>query len=1322
MPRPNWRFPFAVLIALTSLLAASPEKIAGPLREIAEGASIQTPLKTTNAPYARHFATKADRVVVDLTVLQGLADAENAVRGLPGVTINGIFSCPGYSVISVIADPSQLNPMAAISQVTGVLPVVAFTDQDTGGQGSVTSEALAQLRVERLRDFFPAARGGGIRIGVISDSVGLRDGVEGGAIGIAESQATGDLPAGDRVQVLMEMPSDTGRDPSDEGRAMMELIYDLVPDVDRLVFATGVAGEGTFAQNIQRLADAGCQVIVDDIRTAFSPNYQPGLISHSIRHFVNQRGGVYLCSAGNYARNSYERPFTDEDFDTLHDIELGKSEIAADIADGATISVELQWAEAVGSVNKDYVIELIDRGSRVMLANTGYINNLIIQRPVDYLVWENNTGKDVLAALRIRQVGGSPLGRPMLRLTGLKHQGDVTIHFPGMYRTATVSPHGSEPTAMAIAAAPATDPFTPESFSSHGPARWLFDAFGQEDPQPETLAKPDFMSLDGCSNSFFGRDNMDGMPPRFFGTSAAAPNAAAVAALTLNVLRQHLPSADGYDVRAAFMAAAPNRRNHSTVSGHGLVTALAAGFAARQPSPPTATLYPAPSGKAVGEFLLVDDLSISSFRVRFAQGGNVGSRWEEVLGVFRPLVALHDATTGEAISVNLRASEGALVLEHGSVASKHLVFNVATSNRRTASVRFRAELTGPPVVATPVVLGGGNNLVTNGMVSDAEPLRAFSFQVPPGNGGRFDVRLTPAGFRGRLMLYSDEDTLESFAATNAGVPVIRSWEYGVPGNTVYAQVAADNFDGAGNFTIEFTWNPDPILGAPPALGSNIAITDYVVRPNPVSGIDSYAPSIQVGAPKYVLWNPNSFDGSSLVLAPPGETVSSGLYSYTNFRRFLAGGPGDTILLDPAPPAGMAVGQPVLQLVAAVGDVAPPGVDTLVLWEDPPTPVELPFDGMLDGTLMSHERTGAIDQYGLNHYYKYTVPESFGGPTTITLTPSSQFNAAMNIYSEGGGLLAVVNGGHSGQIETAQVLGSSEEVFHVLVRSSVTVGNILQQNQLGTYKIRFETVSTGLPGQLNIAPDARVSIARPAPGSGLAYGAYFFRQAESLLTVFVPATDTVRMGAGTPGDDGLLYGGLYGAARQLLHNPPVPASFIDFPVTVTAGQQHFQQIVAYEDLEPFEEGFEVERFLVTPQFVEDMTPTIDGTTWSYVRQGTIPRVGTNRYYRFTMPPTGSGRATISVVATDGLDVGFTVWTTFDLPLYQVDAYGANAQELLANSPLSPLGGTFVLHVHSGKDEGALDDPALRGRFELVILAASAGDVPPLPTGTDGWIIR
>jgi hypothetical protein len=45
-------------------------------------------------------------------------------------------------------------------------------------------------------------------------------------------------------------------------------------------------------------------VIIDDIRTASSPIYQPGLVGHSIRHFVDKRAGTFLCSAGNYPLNS----------------------------------------------------------------------------------------------------------------------------------------------------------------------------------------------------------------------------------------------------------------------------------------------------------------------------------------------------------------------------------------------------------------------------------------------------------------------------------------------------------------------------------------------------------------------------------------------------------------------------------------------------------------------------------------------------------------------------------------------------------------------------------------------------------------------------------------------------------------------------------------------------------------------------------------------------------------------------------------------------------------------------------------------------------
>lgn len=82
--------------------------------------------------------------------------------------------------------------------------------------------------------------------------------------------------------------------------------------------------------------------------------------------------------------------------------------------------------------------------------------------------------------------------------------------------------------AFALATPPyGVDPAIIEPFSSANGVPILFDKNGTRLAEPEIRRQPKFTGPDGTSTTFFGSDNL------FFGTSAAAPHVAGVAALML---------------------------------------------------------------------------------------------------------------------------------------------------------------------------------------------------------------------------------------------------------------------------------------------------------------------------------------------------------------------------------------------------------------------------------------------------------------------------------------------------------------------------------------------------------------------------------------------------------------------------------------------------------------------------------------------------------------------------------------------------------------------------------------------------------------------
>ena len=103
------------------------------------------------------------------------------------------------------------------------------------------------------------------------------------------------------------------------------------------------------------------------------------------------------------------------------------------------------------------------------------------------------------------------------------------------YLTPIVKDHSMAEGSNGVAAYSVFRPNIPQFFTSPGPATIYFDKNNNRFSTPRIRRQPRIAAADGANTSFFSADTTrDGdLHPNFFGTSAAAPHAAAIAALVL---------------------------------------------------------------------------------------------------------------------------------------------------------------------------------------------------------------------------------------------------------------------------------------------------------------------------------------------------------------------------------------------------------------------------------------------------------------------------------------------------------------------------------------------------------------------------------------------------------------------------------------------------------------------------------------------------------------------------------------------------------------------------------------------------------------------
>jgi hypothetical protein len=540
------------------------------------------------------------RVLVEVRFNQGAIAQLDALRAAGGKVLS---ASRRYQTATVAVPPEALHDLAKVNGAVSVdevrAPVVYGASEVAAAAvgaecegGSVVSEGAGppqdQLHVTEARSKY-GVNGGGITVGVLSDSYDkaakAADGKTGIATHASEDVQSGDLPGGANsctdektpVNVIQDLASSSGA--TDEGRAMLQVVHDVAPGAD-LAFATAFQGESSFAKNIEKLREAGANVIVDDVAYFEEPFFQDGPVAAAVDK-VTSKGVSYFSSAGNDNLFEGEREIASWEAPSFRDTSCpptvqallpstghcmdfhpgGPTDntLGITVEKGATLTVDLQWAEPWFGVDSDLDVYLLDSSGKLLAAedqnNAGDLKPKSeeggTQKPVEVLQWEN-TGGAVETRLAINRCfeacnpDASEVKAPRLKVGLLENGSGVSkTEYPakaeGDVFGPTIFGHTAAAGAVSVAAIRYNNTERPERFSSRGPVKHFFGPVldGEDEPAAampeEVIQKPDITATDCGATTFFATFVSSEATWRFCGTSAAAPHAAGVAALELDV-------------------------------------------------------------------------------------------------------------------------------------------------------------------------------------------------------------------------------------------------------------------------------------------------------------------------------------------------------------------------------------------------------------------------------------------------------------------------------------------------------------------------------------------------------------------------------------------------------------------------------------------------------------------------------------------------------------------------------------------------------------------------------------------------------------------
>ena len=469
-------------------------------------------------------ATPSSLVTVTI-VAPASADLNSAITAANGVVLYQSTRFGRTTAAIPVTAITSLAMRPDISQIK--LPAIPHTNV-----GAVTSQGYiahaANTVVSSLH-----IDGTGVTVGVLSDSA-------------TQARITALIASGDLPPTATFLPGQSGeaQGGEDEGAAMMEIIHDMAPGAG-LIFATAFISEESFADNIIALANAGCKVIVDDISYFDEAVFQDSIIAQAVNTVTGQ-GVIYFSAAANSGSltkgtsGTWEGDFTDGGAVAGYLATLGETgrvhSFGTTNYDKLTVATQfiiLQWSDPLGASSNDYDLFILNSAGTSLLGYSADTQDGT-EDPIELAYAGDNASFPVGA--RVVVVKYSGVTRAMHIDT---ERGGLTVATSG----ATFGHNAGLNTVSMAATAwnsakKGIAPFTGfantnETFSSDGPRKIFYRPDGTAITPGnflfatnggQTLQKPDLAAADGVYT------HTPGFLP-FFGTSAAAPHAAAIAAL-----------------------------------------------------------------------------------------------------------------------------------------------------------------------------------------------------------------------------------------------------------------------------------------------------------------------------------------------------------------------------------------------------------------------------------------------------------------------------------------------------------------------------------------------------------------------------------------------------------------------------------------------------------------------------------------------------------------------------------------------------------------------------------------------------------------------